>query len=119
MNNSVLLSHEKLDVYQKAVQLLALSASIYSNFPRGYGELTDQLKHASLSVPLNIVEASGRTGSGENARHFSIARGSALESGAIIDAAYTLKLLDAQKYTDAKRLIVAIVSTLSKLCTKK
>jgi hypothetical protein len=35
MNNTVLLSHEKLDVYQKAAQLLALSASIYSNFPRG------------------------------------------------------------------------------------
>jgi four helix bundle protein len=72
-----------------------------------------------LSVPLNIAEASGRTGSGDNARHFSIARGSALESGAIIDAAYTLKLLDEQKYADAKMLIVAIVAMLSKLCTKK
>ena len=113
------LSHEKLDVYQKSIQFLALSAQIIANLPRGNGELADQLKRAALSVPLNIGEASGRTGSLDNAKYFSIARGSALESGAIIDACQALQLLDNKTYADAKRLLVAIVSMLSKLCMKK
>lgn len=113
------LSHEKLNVYQKSIQFLALSAQITSSLPRGNGELVDQLKRAALSVPLNIGEASGRTGSLDNARHFAIARGSALESGAIIDACNALGLLDSRTYFEAKRLIVAIVSMLSKLCLKK
>ena len=69
------LSHEKLEVYQKSIQFLAVSVKIAAALPRGYGELTDQLKRASLSLPLNIAEASGRTGSSDNARHFAIARG--------------------------------------------
>ena len=113
------LSHEKLHVYQKSVEFLALSAQITSSLPRGNGELVDQLKRAALSVPLNIAEASGRTGSADNAKHFAIARGSALESGAIVDAYHALRLIDAETYSVAKRLIVSMVSMLSKLCMKK
>ena len=113
------LSHEKLEVYQKSIQFLALSSSISSQLPRGNGELSDQLKRAALSVPLNIAEASGRTGTNDNAKHFAIARGSALELGAIVDAAFTLQLLDGQKYMEAKRLIVSMVAMLSKLCIRK
>ena len=79
----------------------------------------DQLKRAALSVPLNIAEASGRTGSLDNARHFAIARGSALESGAILDACNALNLIDESKFYDMKRIIIDVVSMLSKLCIKK
>ena len=96
-----------------------MSVKIAANLPRGYGELTDQLRRAALSVPLNIAEASGRTGYSDNARHFAIARGSALELGAIVDAARALGLLEDCVFTDAKRLIVAIVAMLSKLCLKR
>ena len=112
------LSHEKLDVYQKAIQFLALATKLVDGFPRGHAELIDQLKRAALSVPLNIAEASGRTGSRDNAKHFAIARGSALECGAIIDACQILQLVDQETYTNAKRLIVAEVAMLSKLCTR-
>lgn len=113
------LSHEKLDVYQKSIQFLSLSAKILTSLPRGYAELCDQLKRASLSVPLNIAEASGRTGSLDNAKHFAIARGSALECGAILDACNALQVLDPKIYIEGKRLIVAEVSMLSKLCMKR
>lgn len=113
------LSHEKLIVYEKSIQFLALSAALSATFPRGYAELTDQLKRAALSVPLNIAEASGRTGALDNAKHFAIARGSALECGAIMDACNALKLIEPKTYVDAKRLIVAEVSMLSKLCIKR
>lgn len=113
------LSHEKLEVYQKSIQFLALSARVLADIPRGYAELCDQLKRAALSVPLNIAEASGRTGSLDNAKHFTIARGSALECGAILDACIALQILDPKIFMEAKRLIVAEVSMLSKLCMKK
>ena len=113
------LSHEKLEVYQKSIQFLTLTARVVSNAPRGYGELCDQLKRAALSVPLNIAEASGRTGSLDNAKHFTIARGSALECGAIFDACTALQILDPKIYVEGKHLIVAVVSMLSKLCMKK
>ena len=119
MDVQPLLSHEKLDVYQKSIQFLAMSAKLMASIPRGNAELLDQLKRASISIPLNIAEASGRTGSLDNARHFAIARGSALESGAIMDACNALGLLDEKSYLDAKRLIVSIVSMLSRLCRKK
>ena len=57
------LSHGKLEVYQKSIQFLTLSAQVVANTPLGFAELCDQLKRAALSVPLNIAEASGRTGS--------------------------------------------------------
>jgi four helix bundle protein len=113
------LSNEKLDVYQKAIQFLARSAKLSSSMPRSNAEIIDQLKRAALSVPLNIAEACGRTGSLENARHFAIARGSALESGAILDACNALELIHPKAYADGKRLIVAVVSMLSRLCMKK
>ena len=88
------LSHEKLQVYQMSIQFFAISANIWTGFPRGYAELVDQWKRAALSVPLNIAEASGRTGSLDNAKHFSIARGSTLECGAILDACNALNLIE-------------------------
>lgn len=96
-----------------------MAAKIVACIPRGNGELKDQLRRAALSVPLNIVEASGRTGSLDNARHFAIARGSALESGAVLDAAFALGLIDQGLYREGKILIVPIVAMLSKLCMKK
>ena len=113
------LNHEKLDVYQKSIQFLTLSTQAIITFPRGYADLSDQLKRASLSVPLNIAEASGRTGARDNAKHFAIARGSALECGAILDACTAMQIIDGKAYLDGKRLLVAIVSMLSKLCNKR
>ncbi len=110
------LSHEKLEVYQKSILFLALSAKIIATLARGYGEISDQWKRSALSVPLNIAEASGRTGSLDNAKHFAIARGSALETGAILDACLALGILEKRTHEEGKRLLVAIVAMLSKLC---
>lgn len=70
------------------------------------------------TVPLNIAEASGRTGSLDYAKHYAKARGSALECGAILDAWFALQILENKILVEAKHLIAAIVSMLSKLCVK-
>ena len=53
--------------------------------PRGQADLRDQLQRASTSIPLNVAEASGKTGTADRARFCAIARGSALECAAILD----------------------------------
>lgn len=53
--------------------------------PLKRAELSDQLDRASISIALNIAEGAGRTSPRERARHYAIARGSAVERLACLD----------------------------------
>ncbi|MBZ5498699.1 MAG: four helix bundle protein [Acidobacteriia bacterium] len=56
----------KLDVYQAAVRFLPLAAGIADSLPPRYAARSDPLRRASLSIPLNIAEGSGKsTGPGQ------------------------------------------------------
>ncbi|MSP63494.1 MAG: four helix bundle protein, partial [Myxococcales bacterium] len=74
-----LLADQKLDVYRRAIEFLALASQIATSAPRGNSFLTEELKRAALSIPLNIAEGAGRFGAPDGARFYSIARGSAME----------------------------------------
>ena len=113
-----LMSHERLDVYQKSTQFLALASTILDNLPKGNATLADQLKRAALSIILNIAEATGRTTKLDNKKHFAIARGSALECAAVLDACRILELADQKKVNHGKEILVAIVAMLTKLCQR-
>lgn len=109
------LSHEKLDVYQCAIEFFSLTTEVLQRIPRGYQYISDQLHRAALSIPFNIAEAAGKSSPKDKANRFTIARGSTLECGAIIDSLLILKLIDNQSYHRAKELLVRIASMLSKL----
>ncbi len=85
-------------------------------FPTGYGNLADQLRRASISVPLNIAEGSGKTGKADQRRYYSSARGSAMECGAIVDACLALGLIDESAFQNAIDMLESIVRMLSKMC---
>ena len=51
--------HEKLDVYQAAIELIVLIDAIVEHLPRARAYLADQLQRAGISVPLNIAEGAG------------------------------------------------------------
>ena len=80
------LSFQRLDVYRCSVTFLAQAVDLSARLPKGYAPLADQLRRAALSGPLNIAEAAGRTSEKDGARHYGIARGSAMECAAIVDA---------------------------------
>ncbi|HKU38279.1 MAG TPA: four helix bundle protein, partial [Polyangiales bacterium] len=80
-----MLDYERLDVYQCAMSFAALAFQIIEHLPRGHSELSDQFRRATMSVPLNIAEGTGKTTYRERARYHAIARGSAMECGAIMD----------------------------------
>ena len=108
--------HEKLDVYRGAIELCAMITPQSSDIPRGYGALTEQLRRASLSIPLNIAEACGRTSTADRQRFFAIARGSAMEWAAILDVCGILDAMSANKRRQSKQHLLRIVQMLSKLC---
>lgn len=108
-------SHEKLDVYRCAVEFLAVSADVSACLPPGQSNLADQLKRASLSVPLNIAEGCGKPSSRDRRRFYAIARGSAMECAAILDACRVLNLVRASKVEKGKTLLERVVSMLTKM----
>jgi len=111
-----MLSHEKLDAYQLAIKFFALSANLVQRFPRGHAALADQLKRAALSVPLNIAEGNGKPGAIDKSRFYGIARGSAFECGALLDACKILGLADDTDFETGKSLLTRVVSMLTKMC---
>jgi len=67
------------------MRFAALSFKIIETSPRGNAELSDRLRRASISVPLNIAEGAGKPAT-ERSRYHATARGSAMECAAIISA---------------------------------
>jgi len=111
-----MLDHERLDVYQCAIQFVAAALNVVQQFPPGYAQLADQLRRAAFSIPLNIAEGAGKVTARDRCRFHAIARGSAMECGAIVDIAALLDVIAKDQLTDAKNLLVRIVSMLSKMC---
>jgi four helix bundle protein len=111
-----MLSFQKLDVYQRAIEFLALAVKLCRDVSRGNAPVVDQLRRAALSIPLNIAEAAGRTGSADAARAYAIARGSAMECAAVLDALLVLKLLGQQDHQRGCDLLSRIVAMLTKRC---
>jgi len=71
---------------------------------------------AALSVPLNIAEAAGRTTEADGARHYAIARGSAMECAAFVDALHVLRFIDDAAHAEAIELVARVVAMTTKLC---
>ena len=113
-----MLSFKKLDVYKCAIELLALSAGALESMRKSKGNamLADQLKRAALSVPLNIAEGAGKSTPADQTKHYVIARGSAMECGAIFDAALVLRLVENETAARAEQLVTRIVGMLTKMC---
>ena len=106
----------KLDVYRCAIQFLALASRVVAEAPRGHSFLTDQLERAALSTPLNIAEGDGRFGAPDAARFYSIARGSAMECTAIVDAGAVLQIADDDVRRRGMELLARIVELLTRMC---
>jgi four helix bundle protein len=111
-----MLDYEKLDVYRCAIQHLAFVFRSIPAVPRGYSALVDQWRRAAMSVPLNIAEAVGKTSEADRSNRYAIARGEAMECGAIIDVVRLLHVISETALAEAKQLLVRIVGMLSKMC---
>ena len=108
---------QQLDVYRCAVTFLGHAAPLAERMPKGYAPLGDQLRRAALSVPLNIAEGNGRL-RGDASHHYAIARGSALECAAIVDACEALGFASGTAVDPLRELLDRVVSMLTKMAAR-
>jgi four helix bundle protein len=109
------LDHERLDVYELALEFLVLAHGVIAELPRGRSHLADQFTRASLSIVLNLAEGAGKHSKPDKRRYYLSARGSATESAALLDVLSRLGLLDEPEHQAGKEMLVRVVSMLIKL----
>ena len=110
-----MLHFQKLDVYQRAIEFLAVANRIRGQLGKGNADLADQLRRASQSIPQNIAEGCGRTARADKARHYTIARGSVMECAAHLDIMKIDELIEAGLYAQGIALLERMVAMLTKL----
>ncbi len=114
-HSCLVLSFKKLDVYRCSIDFLALATELVEQFPRGQSKLSDQFDRASMSIALNIAEGVGRTTKRDQAKHYAIARGSAMECAAILEVCQIRTLVPPTKANEGEQLLYRIVQMLSRL----
>lgn len=80
MRPGKLRSHVDLEVWQKAIDLAAVTYEISRLLPKSelFG-LVSQMRRAAVSVAANVAEGHGRRATNDFARFVAIARGSLME----------------------------------------
>lgn len=110
-----------LKVWEKAHRLTLATYKSTSTFPQHelFG-LTSQLRRASVSIPANIAEGCGRSGSPELARFLRIAFGSASELEYHIILSADLCYLNKsnsehliKQVTEVKRMLTSLIQKLT------
>jgi four helix bundle protein len=110
-----MLSFQRLDVYQRAIEFLALAYEIVGELPRGNAERADQLVRAAESVVRNIAEGAGRWSEADNRSRYKIARGEAMECAASLDVLRLRKVVSDTSYKEGLRLLEGVVAMLTKM----
>jgi four helix bundle protein len=107
--------HERLEVYQVALEFFDLADEVVEHLPRGRGHLADQLTRASLSIVNNIAEGAGKFSKGDKRRYDLSAMGSSTESAAMLDVCLRRKLISDETHRQGKQQLDRIVAMLTKL----
>jgi len=89
---------EKLEVYQKALDVAEAISKLTEAFPRGQFYLADQLNRAATSIAANIAEGNGRYHKPERANFFRISRGSAFECVPLLELARRKNLVTSAQH---------------------
>jgi len=101
--------HERLDAWHLAVSLAQRAHRIVKAFPRGAGDLADQVRRSSTSAVLNIAEGANARTAEEKVHKFTVARSEAGEAAAAIQLAVVLGFVDSRMaqpaLNDAQRVL--------------
>src|SRR5215813_6498778 len=106
--------HERLDVYRAGIEYVGWAYHLCERL-KGHRSAKEQLLRASQAIPLNIAEGNAKATEGDRRRYFEIARGSALECGAIQDVLQVCGALATEENARRKTILDRIVAMLTKL----
>ena len=107
--------HDRLDVYQRTLELLDQVDRILEQMPPGRAHLKDQLDRAATSVLLNIAEGAGEFSLADKQRFYRMARRSATESAAVLDIIRRRGHAPREMLDLARDLLLRIVSMLIRM----
>jgi four helix bundle protein len=111
----MILDHERLDVYNVALDFLVFANEVIERLPLSRSHLCDQFTRASTSIVLNLAEGAGKHSKPDKRRYYRTARGPATESAALLDICWKLRLVDEVAHQAGKERVVRIVSMLIQL----
>ena len=99
-------NYKKLLVWQKAMELVIVTYKLSEKFPKDeIYQLITQIKRASISIPSNISEGSGRKTEKEFSYFLFIAHGSACELDTQLNISLRLGYISNEEYeTVSKRI---------------
>jgi four helix bundle protein len=103
--------HEKLIVYRKTLDFVALATKLLERVPKSMA-IHGQFDRSSTSIPLNIAEGGGKFTPPDRCRYYDIARGSALECAAALDVLVAKGILQPGDILEGKEVLRPIVAML-------
>ncbi len=112
------LTHQKLIVYEKALNVLADVMRITKAAEPGWSDLCNQVKRAATSVALNIAEGYAEYSPAEKARFYRMALRSAAECHAGCDVMVRVNVTTADMVVAAQSELNEIVPMLVALCKR-
>jgi four helix bundle protein len=111
---------QQLDVYKRAKAFHVEIQQIISLNPL-HRSVSDQLYRASLSIPINIAEGSGRFSRSDRRNFFIIARSSIFETIAILDILFDSNIISEQQFDsllnkaeELSKILFAMIKNLEK-----
>jgi four helix bundle protein len=107
-------AHERLDVYQKAIEFVTWGQILLNSLPPG-AAARGQLERASTSIPLNIAEGNAKRSRRDRARYWQISLGSTLECAAILDVLVARGLKSTQEVSEGKQILDRVAAMLMAL----
>ncbi len=107
-------SHNRLEVYQHAIEFVKWSKSIIDSAPAD-DSIRTQLNRASASVPLNIAEGNSKSSKRDRARYWQTALGSAFECAAILDVMVARTIRDEAEVAEGRDRLERIAGMLMAL----
>ena len=108
------IQHERLEVYDLAIDFLATVHEALANLPRnrsGY-EIGEQLQRAGMSIAVDIAEGSIEFQAKEKIRYYRDAVRGAARCAAILDILANLQAIDKSTAADGKAKLETITSKL-------
>jgi len=110
MNKQIFFDHEKLIIYQRALEVIVFFEMIFEK--KIGASYKGQLERASSSIAHNIAEGNGKFTGKDRCKYFDIARGSALECASGLDIKYIKKKIFSEELYKGKSLLKEVVSML-------
>ena len=97
--------YKDLNVYTKSYKAALAVYEMTKNDPKEERySLTDQIRRAATSIPLNIAEGYGKKSSQQEFKRFlEMALGSSNETQVLLDFAKDLKYIDEEQYIKASQ----------------